>query len=526
MIRRATLAAECLFVDVSEIVQADAILERAIAAARTGQARALALSLRAIVRYYHGQTPDAVRLGEEALAEVGDAPRARATVLCRAAFLVAQLDLGRAYELVEEALRILEPLGDDVDPDLLSNVLLLHASAALGLVKGIDTAEIERGMRLITETGRAWEHDGADGIALGLARQTDDLDLAIAMTERLIRAKAGPGGDDPFNYVLLSGLQVFRGDWAAARVNAEVGLEGYAREGAEVFPSWGLRGMALVAAHDGRTDEARRLATEGLELAMARGDLALQIYHRHILGFIALSLGDHRTADGELTIAGTLAEASGTRHPGRFKVDGDRLEAAVGVGDLERARAIVGFLEHVADVAPTPWTLVVGARGRGLVEAATGDLDTALEALDRALVEHDRLPMPFERGRTLLAKGQVHRRRKEKRLADASAPRGPGDLRVARRTALGGSSDRRARADRAPAARAGRADRHGTTRGRARRHGPVEPPDRGAGVPRAKDRRQRARPRLREARDPLAGRARGADGAGDVRGHVGGLIRD
>ena len=109
------------------------------------RARALALSLRAIVRYYHGQTPDAVRLGEEALAEVGDAPRARATVLCRTAFLVAQLDLARAYELVEEALRILEPLGDDVDPDLLANVLLLHASAALGLVKGIDAAEIERG---------------------------------------------------------------------------------------------------------------------------------------------------------------------------------------------------------------------------------------------------------------------------------------------------------------------------------------------------------------------------------------------
>ena len=418
VIRRAMLAAECLFVDVSEIVQADAILERAIAAAPPGTVRALALSLRAIVRYYHGQTPDAIRLGEQALAEVGDAPGPRATVLSRAAFLVAQLDLARAYDLVEEALRILEPLGDDVDPDLRANVLLLHASAALGLVKGIDEAEIERGTRLITENGRTWEHDGADGIAFGLARQVDDVDRAIAMTERLIRAKAGPGGDDPFNYVMLSGLQVFRGDWAAARANAEVGLEGYAREGADVFPSWRLRGVALVAAHDGRTDEARRLATEGLELAIERGDLALQVYHRIILGFIALSLADYRTADAELTIAATLADASGTRHPGRFKVDGDRLEAAIGVGDLERARAIVGFLEYVGDVAPTPWTLAIGARGRGLVDAAAGDLDAALASLERALVEHERLPMPFERGRTLLAKGQVHRRRKEKRLAD------------------------------------------------------------------------------------------------------------
>ena len=74
-IRRAMLAAECLFIDVSEIVQADAILETAIAKAPPGPARAEALSLRAIIRYYHGQTPDAVRLGEEALAEVGAATR-------------------------------------------------------------------------------------------------------------------------------------------------------------------------------------------------------------------------------------------------------------------------------------------------------------------------------------------------------------------------------------------------------------------------------------------------------------------
>jgi tetratricopeptide (TPR) repeat protein len=360
VLRRAMLAAECLFIDVSEIVQADAILERAIATAPAGRMRGLALSLRAIIRYYHGQTPDAVRLGEQAVAEVGDAPVARATVLGRAAFLVAQLDLAQAYELVEQALAVLAPLGDDVDPDLLANVVLLHASAALGLVKGIDEAEIERGTRLITESGRTWEHDGADGIALGLARQTDELDRAIAMTEHLIRIKAGPGGDDPFNYVMLSGLQVFNGDWAAARANAERGLEGYAREGAEVFPSWGLRGVALVAAHDGRSDEARRLATDGLGLAIERGDLALQVYHRHILGFLALSLGDYRTADEELTLAGTLAEASGTRHPGRFKVDGDRLEAAIGVGALDRAGEIARFLEHVADAAPTPWTLASG----------------------------------------------------------------------------------------------------------------------------------------------------------------------
>jgi DNA-binding CsgD family transcriptional regulator len=271
---------------------------------------------------------------------------------------------------------------------------------------------------LITEAGRSWEHDGADGIDDGLARQTDDVDRAIAMTERLIQAKSGPGGDDPFNVVSLSGLQLFRGNWQAARESAEAAFEGYAREGADIFPSWGLRGVALVAAYQGRTDEGRRLAGEGLELAVASGDLALEVYHRHILGFTALSAGDVRDADSQLTAAASAAAASGTRHPGRFKLDGDRLEAALGLGDVDRAERIVEGLEHAARVAPTPWTLAIGGRGRGLVQAARGDLEAALASLEAALVEHANLPMPFERGRTLLAVGQVHRRRKEKRLAD------------------------------------------------------------------------------------------------------------
>ncbi len=423
-IRRAMLAAECLFIDVSDVVQADTILETAIAQAPPGPARAEALSLRAIIRYYHGQTPDAVRLGDEALAEVGGDPVLRARVLGRAAFLVMQVDLERGNRLVAEAVELLEGraaarnVGPTADPDLLANVLLLHASSEFGLVRGLLRDEIDRGTGLITEAGRSWEHDGADGIAYGFARQLDDVDRAIAMTERLIQAKSGPGGDDPFNLVSLSGLQLFRGDWPAARRTAEAADEGYGREGADVFPAWRLRGLALVAAHDGRTEEARRLATEGLDLALASGDLALEVYHRHILGFIALSVGDLHEADAQLAAAERAATASGTRHPGRFKIDGDRLEAALAIGDIERAAAIVEWLEHAASVAPTPWTLAIGARGRGLVQAARGERDGALASLERALAEHEHLPMPFERARTLLALGQVHRRRKEKRLAD------------------------------------------------------------------------------------------------------------
>ena len=53
-----------------------------------------------------------------------------------------------------------------------------------------------------------------------------------------------------------------------------------------------------------------------------------------------------------------------------------------------------------------------------LVAAAAGDLDGArIAAEEQALVEHERLPFPLELARTLLAFGQLLRRRGERRLA-------------------------------------------------------------------------------------------------------------
>jgi DNA-binding CsgD family transcriptional regulator len=51
------------------------------------------------------------------------------------------------------------------------------------------------------------------------------------------------------------------------------------------------------------------------------------------------------------------------------------------------------------------------------VLASTGRLDEAVSALQRALLEHERLPVPLERARTLLALGSVQRRARRKRAA-------------------------------------------------------------------------------------------------------------
>jgi DNA-binding NarL/FixJ family response regulator len=49
--------------------------------------------------------------------------------------------------------------------------------------------------------------------------------------------------------------------------------------------------------------------------------------------------------------------------------------------------------------------------------AARGDLDAASAAAQDAMVAHDHLPMPFERARTQLLVGQLHRRTRQNKLA-------------------------------------------------------------------------------------------------------------
>jgi DNA-binding CsgD family transcriptional regulator len=54
------------------------------------------------------------------------------------------------------------------------------------------------------------------------------------------------------------------------------------------------------------------------------------------------------------------------------------------------------------------------------VAAADGALDDAVSALDDALREHDRAPIPFERAWTMLVRGRVLRRRRERAAARTS----------------------------------------------------------------------------------------------------------
>jgi DNA-binding CsgD family transcriptional regulator len=128
-------------------------------------------------------------------------------------------------------------------------------------------------------------------------------------------------------------------------------------------------------------------------------------------------MGRPQDAHATLTALASQAAAAGFALPATLRFHPDLVEAAIEVGDLAGARRCSSQLKACAGTFGTPWACAIDARCEGLVAAAEGDLERALASFEHALVEHERLPSSFERGRTLLQQGIVLRRLRQKRAA-------------------------------------------------------------------------------------------------------------
>jgi DNA-binding CsgD family transcriptional regulator len=99
---------------------------------------------------------------------------------------------------------------------------------------------------------------------------------------------------------------------------------------------------------------------------------------------------------------------------------GDLIEALIAVGELDEAEGTLTTWEPRARALDRAWALALLARGRGLLLAASGDLDGAFASFDGALAAHARTADPFQHARTLLALGRVQRRAKRRSAARAT----------------------------------------------------------------------------------------------------------
>jgi DNA-binding CsgD family transcriptional regulator/DNA polymerase III delta prime subunit len=359
----------------------------------------------------------ALALYEQAVREAqGDPRRLARAYWGMGVFEFNSGDLRGALRHAREALAHAEQLGD---PHLL--VETIARVALFETWHGVATAGLlERGLALERELAEPPPLYASPSFVRGLRLMyADRVDESRAALEREL-ARAGERGDeDAREHCLfhLASVEWRAGRWAAALERAEEKLEQDEQRGLEQSMSAALFLRARLHASLGRIGEARVDAERGIALAEAVGDEQFRIASTTVLGSLELSLGNAAEAARLLGPLCDLLRSRGFREPTMHPVLPNAIEALVATGKLDEAARLLGELEQAGREFDSPWALATAARCGGLFAAARGDLDAALSHLEHALVEHERLPNPLERGRTLLALGSVRRRRKEKRAA-------------------------------------------------------------------------------------------------------------
>jgi DNA-binding CsgD family transcriptional regulator len=224
----------------------------------------------------------------------------------------------------------------------------------------------------------------------------------------------------PLLLFVMSDLECRAGDWDLAGRYAAESIEAAARTEQAFRAPLGLLAMAVLDARRGRLDAARTAANEALSIASRVGPRYVEARIWAALGFIELCCDDAEAANLWLARVNELEESGGYAEPTAFRCGHDGIEALIRLSRLDDAAIQVDRLEARGRALDRAWALAMGARCRGLLAAAKGDLPAAQGALREAVLHHERLPEPFELGRTLMIQGSVERRCRQKRMARAS----------------------------------------------------------------------------------------------------------
>jgi ATP/maltotriose-dependent transcriptional regulator MalT len=221
----------------------------------------------------------------------------------------------------------------------------------------------------------------------------------------------------------LSSWRTWSACWAGridtAVAYAEEGLECAERAQSEPDRCYTLAFSALASAYAGDEQLAKSRANECLALAPHTRFQISVLWAAWGLAVLAHSLDDPQAAHAALGPLATPFEEEGVPDPVRAFFIPDEVEALVALGNVERAERLLAAFEASARRSRRPWALMMSARCRALLFAAGGELDAASDAAGEALSLCDGLELRIEVARTLLAAGQLERRRRQKGTAAA-----------------------------------------------------------------------------------------------------------
>jgi DNA-binding CsgD family transcriptional regulator len=323
-----------------------------------------------------------------------------------------------AHEAVAHArtaYRLAERIGDaSLMAGALSYLALLESLAGEGISLAAAARASELGHTPVWSQilGRTdWVH------ALLIGWSGHLLEARELFTSLLARAEAH--GDEhalPAIMFQLARLEVLLGDWPSAERHARECVDATVRSGMAGERPYALTISATVDAHLGRADHAFAALAEARRLADELGVQPAGLEAQVVQGFLELSLGDHAAAAQTYATLMAHAARAGFREPAVLRHRGDAVETFLALGRRADAEAVAGELDELAGRLGRPSVMRIALRCRGLLAAASGDLDQAQDAL-RAALALDVEGEPFERARTRLALGAVLRRDKQKRAA-------------------------------------------------------------------------------------------------------------
>lgn len=370
-----------------------------------------------LATYWANGASAAVDLGERMLAEEALEDEVRATVHTYLAGC-CEFDLERSARHLTVALDLLERPRFDPDPGTLAHALALRVRNGVLLGEGLDHALLGRVAEL--EGRLSPERFATEAMSPYLAvlhKHVDDLETSRTRLQGLLDDAIDTANEvgEMVARMHLVLTELWAGDLPAAeaqlaRVDARVEEHG----SRNVFL---LSVGALVAAHTG---DAAAVRTAAAALEAEHGDPGAEVYGIYLasaIGLLELSLGDAEAADATFRALLATLEAGGHREPGIFRVHANAGEAAVAVGDLERAERIAASLAAHADRTGHRWSRASSERVLALVAAARADLDTARDLAERARAGYESLAMPLERARALLVAGVVERRARRRARA-------------------------------------------------------------------------------------------------------------
>lgn len=245
-----------------------------------------------------------------------------------------------------------------------------------------------------------------------------DLDRARELLEAELEATLERGPEYLRAQVLtrLVQLELRAGNWDLAERQLEDAWEIEFDGGGAWGEAHTLSQRALVAALRGRAEDARRLAAESAGYGESWRLPSLVAMNRGVLGFLELSVGDHKGAMEALSGLPERLERAGVAFPG-FLPDAipDAVEALVGLDRLDGAEATLARLSPRWH--PHRWGTQATLRCQALLLLGRGESEAALAAAEQAAAGFEHAGFPLDRGRSVLVGGEALRRAGERRRA-------------------------------------------------------------------------------------------------------------